>query len=357
MSFAKGSILVTGANGGLGSAIVQRIVSSPALAKNYYGLYTVRSTERADAAKGVLKKAEAAGHAYDLVPLDLSSLASTRKVAEDINRRVAEGSVPPIRALVLNAAWQEYTTQTMSGDGFDMTFQATHLSHFLLALLLLKSLDKKSGRVVVLGSWSHDTSDKRNTVPGILRAYEDEKWNLIFKDPVDVEPLARGRWSVPDDEPGSGNTGFRRYGASKLCNVMRELSRRIATDPALSSVAVLAVDPGAMLTDLARRTPSKFLRAAGAVARGVNYVAGPLLDALSRRSPHADYRSTAQSSSDILDAAFDTETRPNGTYMNGSVVGDVGPEAKDAAKCRKVWEDCLRLARVGEGDTVLADWR
>lgn len=158
MSAAKGSILVTGANGGLGSAIVQRIVGSSALAKGYHGLYTVRSAERADAVQGVLRKAAAAaaGHAYDLVPLDLSSLASTRKAAGDINRRVAEGSLPPIRALVLNAAWQEYTTQTMTGDGFDMTFQATHLSHFLLALLLLKSLDKQSGRVVVLGSWSHE---------------------------------------------------------------------------------------------------------------------------------------------------------------------------------------------------------
>lgn len=157
MSAAKGSILVTGANGGLGSAIVQRIVGSSALAKSYHGLYTVRSAERADAVQGVLKKAAAkAGHAYDLVPLDLSSLASTRKVAADINRRVAEGSVPPIRALVLNAAWQEYTTQTITSDGFDMTFQATHLSHFLFALLLLKSLDKESGRVVVLGSWSHE---------------------------------------------------------------------------------------------------------------------------------------------------------------------------------------------------------
>ncbi|KAI1165898.1 hypothetical protein F5B18DRAFT_134286 [Nemania serpens] len=363
MSAAKGSILVTGANGGLGSAIVQRIVGSSALAKSYHGLYTVRSAERADAVQGVLKKAAAkAGHAYDLVPLDLSSLASTRKVAADINRRVAEGSVPPIRALVLNAAWQEYTTQTITSDGFDMTFQATHLSHFLFALLLLKSLDKESGRVVVLGSWSHDTSDKRNTVPGLLRGYEDEKWNLIFKEPVDVEPLARGKWSVPDDEPGSGNTGYRRYGASKLCNVMfmRELSRRIATDPELSSIAVLAVDPGAMLTDLARRTPSTILRAASTVFRGVNYVAKPLLDALSRRSPNADFRSTAQSADDIVNAAFDTEMlgeRPNGVYMNGSAVGELGPEAKDAAKCRKVWEGCLRLAQVGEGDTVLADWR
>ncbi|KAI0429124.1 hypothetical protein F5Y09DRAFT_268594 [Xylaria sp. FL1042] len=356
-SAKEGSIFVTGSNGGLGSAIVQRIVDTPSLAKTYHGLYTVRNTEKGAAAvQSVLRKAGSAGHSYDLVPLDLSSLASTRKAAEDINRRVADGQIPPIRALILNAAWQEYTTHTMTNDGFDMTFQANHLSHFLLTLLLLKSMDKKHGRVVVLGSWSHDTSDKRNTVPGILCAYEDEKWNLIFKEPVDTEPLARGRWSTPDDEPGSGNTGYRRYGASKLCEIMfmRELAKRLRTDPELSSIAALAVDPGAMPTSLTRRTTSKVLKAASVVA-------GPLMSLMSRFSaPNGHYRTTAQSAHDVVTAAFDTEKlgeKPDGIYMNGSEIADVGPEAKDEKKCERVWRDSIGFAKVKEGDTVLANWR
>ncbi|KAI0874818.1 hypothetical protein GGS24DRAFT_325527 [Hypoxylon argillaceum] len=350
MASAKGSIFVTGANGGLGSAIVQHIIKSASLAKTYHGLYTVRSTERAAAVQSVLRQAKAAGHTYDLVPLDLSSLASTRKVAEDINKRVAEGSIPPIRALILNAAWQEYTTHTMTDDGFDMTYQANHLSHFLLTLLLLKSLDKKNGRIVVLGSWSHDTSDKRNTVSNILRAYEDEQWNLIFKEPITSEPLARGKWSTPDTEPGAGNTGYRRYGASKLCEIMfmRELSKRLATDPELSAVAALAVDPGAMPTGLTRRTPSRLLQAA-------RVIAGPLMALMARLSPNGSYRTTAMSANDVINAAFGAH--PSGIYMDGSAVGDVGPEAKDEAKCEKIWQESLGFAQVKEGDTVLAAWR
>jgi NAD(P)-dependent dehydrogenase (short-subunit alcohol dehydrogenase family) len=156
MASPEGSIFVTGANGGLGSAILKHIAESSKYAKSYHGIYTVRNTERADTAKKALQKAKSTGHTYELVPLDLSSLASTRKVAEDINKRVADGSIPPIRALILNAAWQEWTSHTMTEDGFDMTFQANHLSHFLLTLLLLKSMDKKNGRIVVLGSWSHE---------------------------------------------------------------------------------------------------------------------------------------------------------------------------------------------------------
>ncbi|KAI0406327.1 hypothetical protein F4802DRAFT_111052 [Xylaria palmicola] len=356
MTPVKGSILVTGANGGLGSAIVQHIVGSPSLAGTYHGLYTVRGVDRAAAVQRVLLKAESVGHAYDLIPLDLSSLVSTRKAAEYINRRVAEGSIPPIRALVLNAAWQEYATHTMTDDGFDMTFQANHLSHFLLTLLLLKSMDKEKGRIVILGSWSHDTSDKRNTVPGLLRPYEDEKWNVIFKEPVDAEPLARGRWSTPaEDEPGSGNHGYRRYGASKLCIVMfmRELSRRMAADPELSRIAVLAVDPGAMPTGLTRRTHSTFLRLA-------SHVAGPLVAIASKFTTAGNFRTTAQSASDVIRAAFDVETlgkRPNGLYLDGPSVGEAGPEARDAAKCERVWRDSLGFAQVKGGDTVLAAWR
>ncbi|KAI1826880.1 NAD(P)-binding protein [Xylaria intraflava] len=357
MASAKGSVFITGANGGLGSAIIQHILNSTSsLATAYHGIYTLRDPGRAATMKNVLQKADSVGHKYDIVPLELSRLASARKAAEDVNKRVAEGSIPPIRALILNAAWQEYTTHTMTDDGFDMTFQANHLSHFLLTLLLLKSMDKKNGRIVILGSWSHDTSDKRNTVPGLFRAYEDEKWNMIFKEPVDTEPLARGKWSTPaDDEPGSLGSGYRRYGASKLCEIMfmRELAKRISTDPELSSISVLSVDPGAMPTGLTRRNPNTLLQIA-------QKVMGPVVGLMSKFSSNSDFRTTEQSARDVVNAAFDTKTlgeRPNGIYLNGSVIGDVGPEAKDAAKCEKLWKDSLGYAQVKEGDTALAAWK
>ena len=100
--------------------------------------------------------AAATKHQYDLIPLDLSSLKAVRAVADQVNSRVARREIPPIRALILNAAYQEHAEQTFTEDGFDMTNQCNYLSHFLLTLLLLKSMDKKEGRIVVLGSWSHE---------------------------------------------------------------------------------------------------------------------------------------------------------------------------------------------------------
>lgn len=91
-----------------------------------------------------------------MAALDLSRLSSVRQAAADINARVAAGSLPRIRCLILNAAYQEHTTQDFTPDGFDMTFQCNYLSHWLLVLLLLQSMDRERGRVVVVGSWSHE---------------------------------------------------------------------------------------------------------------------------------------------------------------------------------------------------------
>ena len=152
----RSAIIVTGANGGLGSAIAARIVGTPELASKYHGIFTVRKAETATTLNGILKGAPSPGHKHDVVALDLGRLASVRAAAADINKRVAEGSLPPIKAIVLNAAFQEWTTQTFSEDGFDMSFQASYLGHWLFVLLLLQSMDKARGRVVVIGSYTHE---------------------------------------------------------------------------------------------------------------------------------------------------------------------------------------------------------
>lgn len=235
----KGSILITGANGGLGSATVDRILHQSHLAKDYYGIYTVRKVETADAVKKVLNRAASAQHAHELLVLDLASLAGTRRVAEAINRRVASGELPPIRALILNAGYQEHDTHNFTNDGFDMSFQANFLSHFLLTLLLLQSLDKEHGRIVVIGSWTHEydpahrktnapggcrltftysTADPRNKIGPFAASYTPKEYHQIFSDPIDIESIAKGKWAGSTSEDGLN--GFRRYGAGKLCEVM-----------------------------------------------------------------------------------------------------------------------------------------
>lgn len=80
---AKGTILVTGANGGLGSAIAGQIASKPELSA-YHGLYTVRDATSAPALTSALSRS-APSHPHDVLSLDLTKLNNVRQVAGDIN--------------------------------------------------------------------------------------------------------------------------------------------------------------------------------------------------------------------------------------------------------------------------------
>ncbi|KAJ9367155.1 hypothetical protein DTO282E5_8198 [Paecilomyces variotii] len=147
----KGTIVLTGANGGIGSAIVSRILASPELS-SYYGIYTVRDTSSTHLAHQVSNTA----HTYEALSLDLSNLASVRAAAATINARVTAGEIPPIRVLILNAGYHEMDAQRFTDDGFATVFAVNYLGHWLLTLLLLQSMDRENGRIVVLGSKAHE---------------------------------------------------------------------------------------------------------------------------------------------------------------------------------------------------------
>lgn len=78
----KGTVLITGANGALGSAIVQQIVSSPEFSA-YHGLYTARDVANAPALTAALSHGRS--HHSDTLALDLTDLSNVREVANSIN--------------------------------------------------------------------------------------------------------------------------------------------------------------------------------------------------------------------------------------------------------------------------------
>ncbi|KAM4059743.1 short chain dehydrogenase [Hirsutella rhossiliensis] len=347
---SKGCVLVTGANGGLGSAIVSHLLGAPDLASGYTGIYTVRKAAGASRLQSVLQGAPAA-HRHETLELDLGSLASVRQTASQINRRVASGELPRIRALILNAGYQDQTSLAMSDDGFEMTWQVNFLVNFVLSLLLLQSMDEHEGRILIISSWAHDIEDKRNGMGGNT-VYQDPKWPTLFPD---VDALAKGRWSTPEDE-ASWHSGFRRYGASKLCAIMliHELAARLARDPKLSSIAVIGLDPGGMGSDILRR--GSFFR------RFITMkVTVPLLAAvLVRLSPNAAVRPMWKSAADVVRACFEIKAPPSGAgalYLNGTEELETARDARDADKRRALWRYGLEAAGIGAEDTALADWQ
>ncbi|KUI73045.1 Retinol dehydrogenase 13 [Cytospora mali] len=343
----KGTVIVTGANGGLGRGYITALTSSPHAAE-YRGIYTDRDDAAAKDLDGFLGVRAPGGgtgkHQWETSALDLCSLAKIRAFAASINARVADGSLEPIRALVLVAGYLDVSAEAkkplrFTEDGYEAVWGINYLANFLLVLLLLRSMDKDHGRVVMVSSWSHNPYDKRNRISSHLGA---EEHNILY---TDTDTLAKGVEYTDDGE----KAGLRRYGASKACLVMFmfELQRRINADPDLSKICVIAMEPGAMVTSIATgHKTSTFM----------NAVYKTIFSASSAILPNGLFRTPERSGQHLLRACFDTEELgeyPKATYLDGSRNWETGDEVRDEEKQRRLWADSLTLTKLEEGETVL----
>ena len=82
---------------------------------------------------------------YDIFLLDLSNFSSLRETAAAINGRFYP-----------SPGYRETSRQTWTEDDFDTAFASDYLSHWLLTVLLLQSMNRKTGRVVVVGGMVHE---------------------------------------------------------------------------------------------------------------------------------------------------------------------------------------------------------
>jgi NAD(P)-dependent dehydrogenase (short-subunit alcohol dehydrogenase family) len=210
------TILITGANGGLGAGIVSRFLASPH-ATTTHALYCVRDVSSASRLRQLLLTTHKSSLPHDILPLDLSSLAGVRAAAESINARVQAGALPPLRAVVLNAATQRTRAVTFTPhDGIEANLAVNYLANVLLVLLLLPSLwrgDTGGGaRVVVVSSWAHDADDWKNRKFITAQRFRGRHVEL------DLDALAVGAKSLVGGS--SWAYGKRRYGVSKLLLIM-----------------------------------------------------------------------------------------------------------------------------------------
>lgn len=367
----KGTILVTGANGGLGRGFITALSRSP-YAKDHRGIYLDRDDAAAQELDTFIKtkvqpKASSNNHQWETSALDLGSLAKIRAFAASINSRVAEGTLEPIRALVLVAGYLDVAPEAskprrFTEDGHEAVWGINYLANFLLVLLLLQSMDKEHGRVVMVSSWSHNPYDKRNSVTKHLALPE---YKVQYRD---TETLAKGV-EYPDD---GQKAGLRRYGASKACLVMFmcvsplprmlrccgrcadaeyrfELQRRLSVDPELSKVSVVAMEPGAMVTNIAT---------GGKQSKTVNKVIISLSKLTSAVAPNSPLRTPLKSGEHLLRATFDTKElgeHPKATYLDGGKKRKPGDEVQDEEKQKRLWGDTLKLVNLPPGETALQD--
>lgn len=192
------TFVITGANSGIGWSAANMLAE-----KNALVVLACRNPKKsAEAASRVVRPDR-----VQQVTLDLGSLTSIRRAAEEIKSRF-----PAVDVLVNNAGVMGIPLRKTS-DGFEMQVGTNHLGHFALTGLLLPQI---TGRVVTVSSMLH-----RNG-------------KIDFNDLP--EPKRYAPWAA--------------YRASKLANLLfaYELDRRLRASP--SAVRSLACHPGYASTNL-----------------------------------------------------------------------------------------------------------
>jgi Short-chain dehydrogenases of various substrate specificities len=212
-----GTVIITGATGSLALEAVQQLLSShPSLTI----VGTVRNATKSPPSPQLLRLQEIANQNPSskllIKSVDLNSTLEVRAFSDEIAGLVESNELPPISTIICNAFTWSLDGQQFSKDRLESTFQVNHLAHFLLVLKLLRSMDPRMGRVVMLSSEVHDPEHSNALSKLGADLPSNESLDIL------VNPGA--------DEVGTEHDmGWQRYANSKLANVMfmQSLNKRL----------------------------------------------------------------------------------------------------------------------------------
>ncbi len=204
-SFAGRTVIVTGANSGLG------LITARELAR--VGAKTILAVRNVD--KGNAAAAEISGD-VEVRKLDLQDLASIREFAEAFSQ-----SADTVDVLINNAGIMA-VPYALTVDGFESQIGTNHLGHFALTNLLLPKI---TDRVVTVSSMMH-------------------LFEYLSLDDLNWKSRPYLAWPA--------------YGQSKLANLMftSELQRRLEASG--SPLIAVAAHPGYSATNLQGQTGNRF---------------------------------------------------------------------------------------------------
>ena len=137
-------VLITGATEGVGKETAVQLAK-----KGFHIVMMVRSLKKAQQAKKEIVERSGNKNVDHLIA-DFTSFRQVKEAAEQFNQKY-----PKLDVLINNAGLM-YPDREITEDGFELSFQVNHLSHFLLTHLLLDKLKlSEQGRIVNLSSEGH----------------------------------------------------------------------------------------------------------------------------------------------------------------------------------------------------------
>jgi NAD(P)-dependent dehydrogenase (short-subunit alcohol dehydrogenase family) len=212
-SMTGATVIVTGANSGIGRAAARALAAQGARV-----VLAVRNLGKGAAAAARLPGSP------EVRELDLASLESVRRFAEDW-----DGPVD----LLINNAGIMIPPQSRTADGFEMQFGTNHLGHFALTNLLLEHI---TGRVVTVSSSAHrsgsidfDDLQGEHRPYRAWRAYGQSKLaNLLFTAELQAKLTAAGsRVIATAAHPGYAATNLQFQSQNRLMNLFGAVGNRM----------------------------------------------------------------------------------------------------------------------------------
>ena len=272
-------VVITGATNGIGLAGAIELA-----ARGAQLTLVARSEDRAAVAVARIGARAREDATIEVAFCDLSLQASVRALAAELLERHGRIDV------LVNNAGAIYSGRELSGDGIELTWAVNHLAPFLLTELLVERLVASApARIVTTSSAAH-----------------------------------RGRSLTLENADGKGSRGFRRYGETKLANILftTELARRIEG----RGVTANCFHPGLVA--------SGFNRNNGRLANAAMVLMRPFA-----RTPVEGARTL------VWLADSDEVSAISGGYFADEQLETPSEEARDAAAARALWE--LSSAQVG----------
>jgi NAD(P)-dependent dehydrogenase (short-subunit alcohol dehydrogenase family) len=266
-------VLITGGTSGIGLAAAEE------LARRGASLAIV-ARDDARAAEAVTRIEAAGTEVVDVLKADLTSQAAVRALAGEALQRYARIDV------LVNNAGAIFEKREVSEDGVERTWALNHLAPFLLTELLLDRLKESApARIVTTTSDAHKGAE----IP----------------------------WDDLNAERSYGARGFKRYGQTKLANILftAELARRLEG----TGVTANCFHPGLVATGF-NRNNSGLMRMAMTVVKPFS------------RSPEKGAETL------VWLADSDEAGAENGGYFVDCKRAQPEPPARDMESARRLWQ-------------------
>jgi NAD(P)-dependent dehydrogenase (short-subunit alcohol dehydrogenase family) len=215
-SFAGRTVIITGANSGLGAVTARELA-----AKGAKIVMAVRNTSKGEAA------AQQVGGDVEVRQLDLQDLSSVRAFADGVDKA----------DLLINNAGIMAAPHALTVDGFESQIGTNHLGHFALTNLLLPKLSDRVVSVSSIAHWagriSFDDLNWKSRRYSAWLAYSQSKLaNLLFTSELQRRLDSAGspvRAVVA--HPGYSHTNLQGASGRKLGDaLMSAATRVVATD-------------------------------------------------------------------------------------------------------------------------------